>query len=170
MRKTGIKKKASFVSHVRFMRRAIELGRVGALVKKTGGPFGAVVVKNGRIVGEGHNRVISGRDPCAHGEVVAIREACRKLKTHDLSGCTLYTSAECCSMCYSAAFWARIGRIYYASQHGDALRYGDFDDRVLEKEIRKEPKNRSPRSTPMLRKEALVIWKKFQKMPDRARY
>ena len=172
MRKLGIKgkRKMSFASHVRFMRRAIELGRVGALVKKTGGPFGAVVVKDGRIVGEGHNRVISGKDPSAHGEIVAIREACRRLKTHDLSGCTLYTSAECCSMCYSAAFWARIGRIYYAAKHGDALRYGDFDDRVLEKEIRKNPGNRSPRCTPMLRKEALVIWKKFKKMPDRARY
>jgi tRNA(Arg) A34 adenosine deaminase TadA len=172
MRKLGIKgkKKMSFASHVQFMRRAIELGRVGALVKKTGGPFGAVVVKNGRIVGEGHNRVISGKDPSAHGEIVAIREACRKLKTYDLSGCTLYTSAECCSMCYSASFWARIGRIYYAAQHEDALRYGDFDDRILEKEIRKNPGKRSPRCTPMLRKEALVIWKKFKKMPDRARY
>jgi tRNA(Arg) A34 adenosine deaminase TadA len=172
MKKLGIKgkKKMPFASHVRFMRRAIELGRVGALVKKTGGPFGAVVVKSGRIVGEGHNRVISGNDPSAHGEIVAIREACRKLKTYDLSGCTLYTSAECCSMCYSASFWARIGRIYYAAQHEDALRYGDFDDGILEKEIRKNPGNRSPRCTPMLRKEALVIWKKFKKMPDRARY
>jgi tRNA(Arg) A34 adenosine deaminase TadA len=160
----------SATSHVRFMRRAIELGRVGALVRKTGGPFGAVVVKNGKIVGEGHNRVISGKDPSAHGEIVAIRQACQKLKTHDLAGCVLYTSAECCSMCYSAAFWARIGRIYYAAHHGDALRYGDFDDRVLEKEIRKKPGKRFPRCIPILREEALVIWKKFQKMPDRARY
>ena len=157
-------------AHARFMRRAIELGRIGGLVKKTGGPFGAVVVKNGRIVGEGNNRVLATRDPSAHGEIVAIREACRRLRTHDLSGCILYTSAECCGMCYSAAFWARIGRIYFGATHTDALRYGDFDDTPLERQLRRRSTQRKPRCVPLLREEALAVWKKFHAMPDRAWY
>jgi tRNA(Arg) A34 adenosine deaminase TadA len=157
-------------NHAYFMRRAIELGRISGLVKKTGGPFGAVVVKNGRIVGEGSNRVLSTRDPSAHGEIVAIREACRRLRTHDLSGCILYTSAECCGMCYSASFWARIRRIYYAATHDDALRYGDFDDTPLEKQLRRRSIHRQPRCVPLLRKEAIVVWKKFRSLPNRAWY
>ena len=157
-------------NHAYFMRRAIELGRISGLVKKTGGPFGAVVVKNGRIVGEGSNRVLSTRDPSAHGEIVAIREACRRLRTHDLSGCILYTSAECCGMCYSASFWARIRRIYYAATHGDSLRYGDFDDTPLEKQLRRRSIHRQPRCVPLLRKEAIVVWKKFRSLPNRAWY
>ena len=157
-------------AHARFMRRAIELGRISGLVKKTGGPFGAVVVKNGQIVGEGSNRVLSTRDPSAHGEIVAIREACRRLRTHDLSGCILYTSAECCGMCYSASFWARISRIYYAATHADALRYGDFDDTPLEKQLRRRSPHRQPRCVPLLRNEALVVWKDFRAMPNRAWY
>lgn len=157
-------------AHARFMRRAIELGRISGLVKKTGGPFGAVVVKNGRIVGEGSNRVLTTRDPSAHGEIVAIRDACRRLRTHDLSGCILYTSAECCGMCYSAAFWARIGRVYFGATHADALRYGDFDDTPLEKQLRRRSTQRRPRCIPLLRHEALEIWKLFHAMPDRAWY
>jgi tRNA(Arg) A34 adenosine deaminase TadA len=157
-------------AHARFMRRAIELGRVSGLVKKTGGPFGAVVVKNGRIVGEGSNRVLATRDPSAHGEIVAIRDACRRLRTHDLSGCILYTSAECCGMCYSAAFWARISRVYFGATHADALRYGDFDDTPLEKQLRRRSTQRRPRCIPLLRHEALEIWKLFHAMPDRAWY
>ncbi len=157
-------------AHARFMRRAIELGRISGLVKKTGGPFGAVVVKNGRIVGEGSNRVLATRDPSAHGEIVAIRDACRRLRTHDLSGCILYTSAECCGMCYSAAFWARIGRVYFGATHADALRYGDFDDTPLEKQLRRRSTQRRPRCIPLLRHEALEIWKLFHAMPDRAWY
>ena len=157
-------------AHARFMRRAIELGRISGLVKKTGGPFGAVVVKNGRIIGEGSNRVLATRDPSAHGEIVAIRDACRRLRTHDLSGCILYTSAECCGMCYSAAFWARISRVYFGATHADALRYGDFDDTPLEKQLRRRSTQRRPRCIPLLRHEALEIWKLFHAMPDRAWY
>jgi len=157
-------------AHARFMRRAIELGRISGLVKKTGGPFGAGVVKNGRIVGEGSNRVLATRDPSAHGEIVAIRDACRRLRTHDLSGCILYTSAECCGMCYSAAFWARISRVYFGATHADALRYGDFDDTPLEKQLRRRSTQRRPRCIPLLRHEALEIWKLFHAMPDRAWY
>ena len=157
-------------AHARFMRRAIELGRISGLVKKIGGPFGAVVVKNGRIVGEGSNRVLATRDPSAHGEIVAIRDACRRLRTHDLSGCILYTSAECCGMCYSAAFWARISRVYFGATHADALRYGDFDDTPLEKQLRRRSTQRRPRCIPLLRHEALEIWKLFHAMPDRAWY
>ncbi|MCX6935570.1 MAG: nucleoside deaminase [Verrucomicrobia bacterium] len=152
------------------MQRAIELGRIGGLVKRTGGPFGAVVVKNEKIVGEGYNRVLSTKDPSAHGEIVAIREACRKLKTHDLSGCTLYTSAECCGMCYATAFWARIRRIYYAARQSDVLRYGNFDDPTLEKQLRRPSAKRRPPCVSLLRKESLVVWKQFQQLPARAWY
>jgi guanine deaminase len=157
-------------AQARFMRRAIELSKISGLVKKTGGPFGAVVVKNRQIVGEGSNRFLSTRDPSAHGEIVAIREAYRRLRTHDLSGCILYTSAECCGMCYSASFWARISRIYYASTHADALRYGDSDDTTLEKKLRRRSPHCQPRCVPLLRNEALVVWKKFWAMPNRAWY
>lgn len=158
------------MGHARFMRRAIELGRIGGLVKRTGGPFGAVIVRDGRIVGEGCNQVLATRDPTAHGEIVAIRDACRRLKTHDLGGCTLYTSAECCGMCYAASFWSRLDIIYYAARHADALRYGNFDDTRLEKQLRRKTPQRVPRCLPLLREEALVVWRKFQKLPQRAWY
>ena len=106
---------------LKFMRRAIELSAIGA--REGGAPYGAVVVKDGEIVGEGYNVVVRSLDPTAHGEVVAIRNACKKLKTWNLTGCELYTSCEPCSMCTSVIWLCRFDRIYYGNSLEDTLRY-----------------------------------------------
>lgn len=153
-----------------FMERAIELSRRASIVEKSGGAFGAVVVKDGKIIGEGYNQVIRHNDPTWHAEMHAIREACKKLGTPHLDGCDLYTSAECCPMCLSAAYWAHINHIYYASTTGDALQYGDFADIDILSEVRKEPAHRQIKFTEKMRPEAVSIWIEFANMPDRARY
>ena len=121
----------------RFMRRAIELARIG-MNSGAGGPFGAVVVKDGEIIGEGHNRVLSTLDPTAHGEVVAIRDACQNLGTFQLDDCEVYTSCEPCPMCLSAIYWARLGKIYYANTKTDAANI-QFDDDFIYQEMAKSP-------------------------------
>ena len=108
---------------LQFMRRAIELSSTGA--QSGGRPFGAVVVKDGRMVGEGHNTVTLSHDPTAHGEVVAIREACKNLKTWNLAGCELYTSCEPCAMCASVIWLAKIDKVYYGNSLADTRK--DFD-------------------------------------------
>ena len=110
------------------MIRAIELAAKAGLGERGGGCFGAVVVRNGEVVGEGYNRVLTRMDPTAHGEMEAIRNACKYLQTHILADCTLYTSSEPCPMCMCAAGWARIPKIIYASTIEDARDYGGFDD------------------------------------------
>ncbi|MBP0465667.1 nucleoside deaminase [Roseomonas sp. PWR1] len=115
-----------------FMRRAIALSCQG--VAEGGGPFGAVVVKDGRIVGEGRNAVVPTRDPTAHAEVVAIRAACAALGTHDLSGAVIYTSCEPCPMCLGAVWWARITEIVYGNDRADAAAIG-FDDAAIYDEV-----------------------------------
>jgi guanine deaminase len=112
---------------LRFMRRAIELARLG-MTSGAGGPFGAVVVKDGEIIGEGHNRVVATNDPTAHGEIVAIRAACERLGHFSLEGCEIHTTGEPCPMCLGAIHWARIGKIYYGFSISDAATIG-FDDR-----------------------------------------
>ena len=102
----------------KFMHRAIELSIESA--KSKGGPFGSVIVKKNKIIAEGSNKVTMNNDPTAHGEVVAIREACKNLKTFDLSGCEIYTSCEPCPMCLSAIYWSRLDKIYYANTREDA--------------------------------------------------
>jgi len=157
--------------HEEFMKRAIELSKQGSIIEKTGGVFGAVIVNTeGKIVGEGYNRVVSNNDPTAHAEICAIRDACKKLGTFHLEGCTLYTSAECCPMCLCAAYWAHIDAIFYASTFQDALTYGDFADVNYLAELRKEPEDRQIKCTQILRPEAVEIWKQYHDMPDRIRY
>lgn len=153
-----------------FMKKAIELSERASMKEKTGGVFGAVIVKDGKIIAEGYNQVMKHNDPTWHAEIHAIREACKKLGTPHLEGCTLYTSAECCPMCLAAVYWAHIDHIYYAATTADALTYGEFADIDILDEIRKDPKNRRIKFTEMMRPEAVEIWKKFSKMPDRARY
>lgn len=153
-----------------FMHKAIELSRRASIIEKTGGVFGAVVVKDGKIIGEGYNQVIKNNDPTWHAEMQAIREACKKLGTPHLEGCILYTSAECCPMCLAASYWAHIQKIYYAATTEDALTYGDFQDIDILDEIRKDPKDRRITFTEKLRPEAVAVWKEFAEMPDRARY
>ena len=108
----------------KFMAKAIELSINSA--NSFGGPFGSVIVKDNKIIAEGSNKVTSSNDPTAHGEVVSIREACKKLNTFDLSGCEIYTSCEPCPMCLSAIYWSRLDKIYYANTRDDAKNI-DFD-------------------------------------------
>lgn len=123
-----------------FMLEAIALSRE-CLETGTGGPFGAVVVKDGKIVGRGRNQVTINNDPTAHAEVMAIREACHNLNTFQLTGCEIYTSCEPCPMCLGAIYWARPERIYYAANKSDAADAG-FDDSFIYNEIELDPKSR----------------------------
>lgn len=139
-----------------FLRRAIELATENVRSGR-GGPFAAVVVREGRIVGEGVNTVTAGNDPTAHGEVNAIRAACRALGTFTLAGCDLYTSCEPCPMCLAACYWARLRAIYYGASAADAARAG-FDDAFLYAELRKSAPERTLPSTQLLAKDA---WASF---------
>lgn len=154
----------------KFMRRAIELGRIGSMEKKTGGAFGAVIVKDNQIIAEGYNQVLAHNDPTWHAEMHAIREACAKEGSPHLTNCILYTSAECCPMCLSAAYWARIDHIYFAARVEDAEKYGEFIDVDIFTEVRKKPLDRTIRSVEKMRDEAVEVWKAFTQMPDRAKY
>jgi tRNA(Arg) A34 adenosine deaminase TadA len=150
------------------MRRAIELSRRGAR-RGDGGPFGAVVVRDGVIVGEGWNRVIATNDPTAHGEVEAIRDACRRLGTFVLRGCDLFTSAEPCPMCLGAIYWARIDRVFYGNTHADAAELG-FDDPVILAELSKPPVERLIPEFRVLADEARQVFREFAANPNRVRY
>ena len=153
-----------------FMRRAIELSAKTALTDSTGGPFGAVIAQGGRIIAEGANRVVAESDPTWHGEMDAIRKACRAQGSFKLRDATLYTSAEPCPMCMAAAYWAGIARIFYASTNADALAYGNFDDSMIYAEVRKPIGERSIPTRQILRDEAIEVWKKYQKKSDRVPY
>jgi len=155
---------------IRFMKRAIELGREVSLERGQAGPFGCVVVKDGEIVAEGVNRVLVDDDPTAHGEMVAIRAACRALGTHQLEGCTVYTSSEPCPMCYAACWWARVDAIFHASTIDDAHGYGGFDDRPILDALRRPLEERPLPVTQLLRDEMLGIWREFQERDDRPHY
>lgn len=124
-----------------FLREAIRLAQEG-MTNNLGGPFGAVVVKNGEIIGRGCNQVTSNSDPTAHAEVVAIRDACRNLKDFQLKGCTVYASCEPCPMCLGAIYWARPDRIVFAASHHDAADLAGFDDRFIYQEIALPPSQR----------------------------
>lgn len=153
-----------------FMKRAIELSRRASIIEKTGGVFGAVIVKDGKIISEGYNQVIKHNDPTWHGEMQAIREACKKLGTPHLDGCILYTSAECCPMCLAASYWAHIKHIFYGATIQDALKYGKFQDVDILSDIRKEPNDRKIKFTEILRPQAVEVWKEFSEMPQHVHY
>jgi tRNA(Arg) A34 adenosine deaminase TadA len=153
-----------------FMKRAIELSRKASLEEKTGGVFGAVIVKDDVIVGEGYNQVILTNDPTWHAEMHAIREASRNLGTPHLKGCVMYTSAECCPMCLATAYWAHLDHIYYASTTGDALEYGNFADIDIYDEIRKDSKSRRIRMSEHMRPEAVEVWNEFACQTDKVHY
>ena len=151
----------------KFMVKAIELSINSA--NTTGGPFGSVVVKDNKIIAEGSNKVTSSNDPTAHGEVVAIREACKKLNTYDLSGCEIYTSCEPCPMCLSAIYWSRLDKIYYANTREDAKNI-DFDDSFIYLEIPKKINDRKIKMIQMLRNDALKAFKIWNKKTDKIKY
>ena len=147
------------------MQKAIELSHQGMDTGK-GGPFGAVVVKNGTIVGMGHNQVTATNDPTAHAEVVAIRDACQHLGTFQLDGCELFTSCEPCPMCLGAIYWARPDKVYYANTRDDAAAIG-FDDAFIYSEIPLPLHKRKIEMIPLGREEALKAFEKWVHSGDK---
>lgn len=150
------------------MREAIRLSREKSR-KNCGGPFGAVVVRNGKIVGRGWNQVTSQNDPTAHAEVTAIRAACKKLKTFQLHDCELYTSCEPCPMCLAAIYWARLQRVFYAGTRLDAAKI-KFDDDFIYREVSRPVSRRKIFMTQMLRPEALKAFAEWDAKPDKICY
>ena len=151
-----------------FMQRAVELSRQ-KMHEHRGGPFAAVVVLDGRIVGEGWNSVTSSNDPTAHAEVSAIRDACARLGTFSLEGADLYTSCEPCPMCLAAAYWARIGRVFYANTTADAAAIG-FDDAVLYEQLTLAAEQRSLPCERLTLDEAEAVFAEWDAMPDKVPY
>lgn len=154
--------------HEKFMRMAIALAEKN-VTAELGGPFGAVVVKDGKVVAKSGNQVTRTNDPTAHAEVSAIRIACKKLKTFDLTGCVIYTSCEPCPMCLSAVYWSRITTIYYGNTKVDAAKIG-FDDQFIYEELEKPMAERSLPIQQMLRDEALQAFKLWEQSPMRVTY
>ncbi len=152
----------------KFMQEAIALALKG-MGNDEGGPFGAVVVKDGVIVGRGNNMVLATNDPSAHAEVVAIRDACKNLGTFQLDGCVIYTSCEPCPMCLGAIYWARPEKFYYACTRSDAADIG-FDDDFIYKEIDLNPAERSIPAYEMLREKALEAFKTWDEKEDKVAY
>jgi len=150
------------------MREAIRLS-IHMMRRGQGGPFGAVVVRDGKIVGRGCNQVTSANDPTAHAEIVAIRAACRRLKTFQLEDCDLYTSCEPCPMCLSAIYWARLGNVFYANTRKDAAKI-DFDDDFIYREIALPIRRRRLVMKQVLREEALAAFAEWQRKPDKIPY
>lgn len=155
-------------THEYFMQRAIDLAKNG-MNANAGGPFGAVVVKNGEIIAEGYNQVTSSNDPTSHAEIVAIRKACEKLQSFQLEDCIIYTSCEPCPMCLGAIYWARPKAVYYACNKNDAAEI-DFDDQFIYDEFKKTPETRKIKFTPMLRNQALEVFKEWKNKENVKKY
>ena len=151
-----------------FLREAIRLSRT-RMRQGRGGPFGAVVARDGAIVARGWNAVTSSTDPTAHAKVVAIRRACRKLGSFSLAGCVLYASCEPCPMCLAAAYWARVDRLVYAATRDDAARAG-FDDAFIYDQVPLAPEVRSLPTDHLLRGEASAVFDEWLAKPDRIPY
>lgn len=149
------------------MRRAIKLSADS--VANGGGPFGAVIVRDGEIVAEGSNGVTILNDPTAHAEVSAIRQACKKLNSFDLTGCEIYTSCEPCPMCLGAIYWAHIDKIYYANNRKDAANIG-FDDELIYQEMEVQPQYRKKPSEILLNNEAIKVFQQWTEKTDKTRY
>jgi guanine deaminase len=150
-----------------FMRQAIALALEN--IRNGGGPFAAIVVKNGTVVATGANRVTTTNDPTAHAEIVAIREACRKLESFQLADCELYTTCEPCPMCLGAIYWARPAGVYYASTASDAAAAG-FDDAFIYDELQVPPEQRRIPMAELQRAEALVIFQEWLAKVDKTPY
>lgn len=150
------------------MLKAIQLSQQG-MHANAGGPFGAVIVKDGKVVGEGHNQVTSSNDPTAHAEVTAIRQACKNLNTYDLTGCEIYSSCEPCPMCLSAIYWAHISKIYFANNRLDAADIG-FDDDFLYHEINVDLEKRKIPVSQIMHTEAFEIFNEWKNKTDKMKY
>ncbi len=150
-----------------FMREAIKLSIDN--IDEGGGPFGAIIVKDGEIVAKGTNRVTVNNDPTAHAEINAIREATQKLGTFDLSGCRIYSSCEPCPMCLGAIYWARLDKIYFANTKTDA-RDIDFDDSFIYEELERPIEQRKIRTKQILREEAIAAFEKWRNTEGKTEY
>lgn len=151
-----------------FMKLAIDKSKYG-MDNNFGGPFGAVIVKDNKIIADGFNIVTSSNDPTAHAEVTVIRKACEKLKTFNLEGCELYTSCEPCPMCLSAIYWARIKNVYYANTKEDADTI-DFSDKFIYDELSKAKKDRKLKMEQIGRDEAIKVFDAWSKKVDKVEY
>ena len=156
------------MSNETFMQEAIRLADEG-MRSDRGGPFGCVIVRQGKILARGNNRVTSTNDPTAHAEVTAIRDACQQLGTFQLSDCELYTSCEPCPMCLAAIYWARIPTVFYGNTRADAAAIG-FDDDFIYQQIPLPPSERTIKMEPMLRDAAQATFKAWREKPDKVRY
>ena len=152
----------------KFMREAIKLS-VQRMRRGAGGPFGAIVVHGGKIVGRGWNQVVSSNDPTAHAEIMAIRDACQRLKTFRLEDCELYASCEPCPMCLSAIYWARLKKIYYGNTRKDAAKI-EFDDDFLYRQVALPIRQRSLPMKQLLRAEASQAFAEWREKVDKIRY
>ena len=150
-----------------FMREAIKLSAES--VRSGGGPFGAVIVRDGEIIARGENRVTVCNDPTAHAEVSAIREAAARLGTYDLSGCEIYSSCEPCPMCLGAIYWARLDKLYYAGTRADAANVG-FDDAHIYEELPLDPSQRELPTESLLREEAQRVFEAWAEKADKKEY
>ena len=150
-----------------FMQKAIELSIKN--IHNNGGPFGCVIVKNNKIISEGANSVTLKNDPTAHAEIVAIRNACKKLYTFDLSGCELYTSCEPCPMCLSAIYWSHIDKVYYGNSRENAAEI-EFDDKFIYDEIKKDINKRKIPLKQILKEEAIKAFKLWSKTENKTKY
>ena len=151
-----------------FMREAIRLS-ISNMQAGRGGPFGAVVVKDGQIIARGFNQVTSTHDPTCHAEVDAIRKACKELGTFQLDGCDLYTSCEPCPMCLGAIYWARPARVFYGNTKADAAAIG-FDDQFIYEELDRPMEARQLPMTQLLRDEALAGFRAWTELEGRTEY
>jgi guanine deaminase len=152
----------------RFLERAIEIGRLG-MERGTGGPFGAVVARGDQWIAEGSNEVTSALDPTAHAEIVAIREACRKLGRYSLAGCQLYASCEPCPMCLGATYWSRVDALYFAASREDAQEIG-FDDAFIYQELDRAVESRSLHTEQALRQRACAMMQPWRTVDPARRY
>jgi tRNA(Arg) A34 adenosine deaminase TadA len=152
----------------RFMRRAIELS-LENVRSGQGGPFAALVVKNGEILASGTNQVTSTSDPTAHAEIVAIREACRKLGQFQLAGCEIYTTCEPCPMCLGAIYWARPAKVYFGGTAADAAAVG-FDDSFIYRQLAIPMSERAVPMVPLMREEALAAFREWERKSDKVPY
>lgn len=167
-KQNGLPETQDFTAEDReFMRRAIDLSIEN--IDTGGGPFGAVIVRDGKLIASGTNRVVPNNDPTAHAEVVAIRNACRELETFDLSGCTVYTSCEPCPMCLSALYWAGVERICYANTKRDAAAIS-FDDSYIYDQLRLDYDRRTIHCEHFMRDEALEAFRKWSEKLDKVEY
>lgn len=155
-------------NHEKFMRMAIQLSEQN-VEQRLGGPFGAVIVKDGMVVARSANRVIPQKDPTAHAEIAVIRLACKELDTHNLEGCVIYTSCEPCPMCLGAIYWAHLDHIYYANTKADAAAIG-FDDKLIYDEMNLPLAERKLPASQLLREEAQVPFKNWLTSEQNTKY